>query len=122
MLKKLAAYNQLLPLLSDNSLPKVTLAMVIAVCMGFSVRLAYEWGNNTITFKNSVIRLVFALCLSYLCLFVWMDYKIKHSVIYWIFGFCLMSMEVVYEFVKMIELGIKGYVQRLFNYFLARNE
>lgn len=122
MLKKLTAYNQLLPLLGDSSLPKVTLAMIIAGCMGFSVRLAYEWGKNTITFKTSVIRLIFSVCLSYFSLFIWMDYNIKHNVIYWIAGFCLMSMEVVYEAVKLIEMGLKGYLQNLFRKFLAKDE
>ena len=122
MLKTINAYNQLLPLLSDEGLPQVSLVTIIAGCIGFSFRIAYNWSRNILSLKNLIIRLVFAIGLCFLLLIAWQDYNIQHNVVYWIAGFCSMSLEVVNEAVKVMELGIRGYGKKLINYLTARNE
>lgn len=119
MLKALQSYNQLLPLLSSEGMPHISLSMIIAGCIGFSIRIAYNWERNGLTAKDIIIRLIFAFGLSYMFLFASHDFDTKRNVVFFICGICAMSMEIVNALVKVMQYMITFYQNKILN---SKNE
>lgn len=109
-------------LLNTDGLPRFTVTIIIGIVIGLSARFGYEWGKNTFRWKNSFIRLIYALCLSYLLMSLWVDFDIKKNIIYWIAGLCACSMEVINELLKVIEVGFKQWIRNKVNSFLGKHD
>lgn len=109
-------------LLLDDSVPRFTVSIMLSIIMGLSVRIAYEWGRNTLTLKESIIRAVFAVCIGYMLMFLWQDIDIKHKIVYYTFGISLLSMEIVNELIKVLSMGIKAYLRNKINNLIAKHE
>ena len=109
-------------LLVDTGLPMFSLPVVMAIFLGFIFRITYNWNNNTITWKDTIVRLVFALGSCYLLLFAWIDWAITYNMVYTACGVSFMSLEIVNEANNLIQLGIKRWSKKVINSILAKDE
>jgi len=122
MLKTYAPAILLIPLLLDDSLPGFTLPIMLTMFLGFSVRLGLNWKDNTITFKDSIIRIVCGISFTYIAMFVWKDFEVKHNIIYTVFAISFVSLELAVQGSNLIQMGIRGWAQKWINYLLAKND
>lgn len=109
-------------LILDESVPRFTVPIIISIVIGLTARLGYEWGKNTLTLKNAVIRILYAFCLSYLLMFLWQDLKPKYNIVYFIAGVCALSMEIINESLKVGEIGFKNWLRNKVNSLIGKND
>lgn len=109
-------------LLVQADVPNFTLPMLLAMICGFAVRLGLDWSNSSITWKNTIIQLIYAVSLSYMGLFAWVDFKIKWNIVYYQAGVSCFSIVVVSEIRKAFEVGIKSYFRRLISNIMAKDD
>lgn len=109
-------------LLVHSDVPNFTLPMLLAMVCGFSVRLGLDWSNSRISWKNTIIQLIYAVSLSYMGLFAWNDFNIRWNIVYYQFTVSCFSIVVVYEGRKAIELGVKNYFRRLISNIMAKDD
>lgn len=93
----------------------------LAIIMGFLLRIVIEWNNGTITLKKSLIQAVMSLCLCYLCVLVWRDYKPAVKLEYYLFFCSLFSVFIVGVAERTVKLGISGYAKILLKKVLAED-
>lgn len=107
---------------NKEGLPTFTIPVLMALLIAFSMRIVSKFSNNTITFKDSFIRFVYAFLLCYMALFIWEDFGITHNPVYAAFVIGLLSMEIVSELIKVLEVGLKARVKKWINNIAAKNE
>lgn len=102
--------------------PEMNFYTLIGLLIGLSIRFTFNWSNGTITFKNCIIRLIYAVSISYLVLSVWKDFKIDRNPVYMIAAVGILSSEIVNEGIKILELGLKGYIKNWLNKLIAKDD
>lgn len=106
----------------QGNLPQFTLPVLVGMLMGLSIRLTFNVSNNTLTFKNSILRLINAIVICYLILIIWDDYKISKNPVYAAFITGFLSMEIVNEIAKILNIGLRAYGRKWINFLLAKDD
>lgn len=101
--------------------PKFYIGSALAIFAGFTLRIAIEWNNSSLTWKKSLIQAIFSLCLCYLSILFWRDYTPNVKLEYYLFFCSLFSVFIVGVLEKTFKMGLSGYARLLLKKALAED-
>ena len=93
----------------------------LAIIMGLILRIAIEWNNDSLSWKKSLISVIFSLCLCYLSVLFWRDYTPKVKLEYYLFFCSLFSVFIVGVLEKVFKMGFMSYFKLLVRGALAED-
>lgn len=105
-----------------EGLPELNLFVLIGLVIGLSGRIVYNISKNTITVKNSLVRVVYGLIIGVLMHFAIHDFEITTSPVYVASAAGFLSMEIINEIASALELGLKGYCRKWINNLLLKHD
>lgn len=83
-----------------------------AIILAFLLRIAMEWGNNTLTFKSATIQAVCTLSLCFVSIYVWHDFlKYKRGFEIYVFFSSLFSVFIVGEIDTAFKIGFRKWLK-----------
>lgn len=94
---------------------------LLAVFMGFLLRIIIDWKDNTISWKNSLIQAGMSLILCSMCVVVYSDLQPKLRIEYFLFFCSLFSVFIIGLLEKVFKLGLSGYARLLLKRVLAED-
>jgi len=92
---------------------------VIAVAMGFLLRVMIELKNHTFTWRNSFIQAVMSLCLCYLCALGYRDFGLRFKIEWYLFFCSCFSVFIVGLLEKTMKMGLTSYARFLLRKVMA---
>lgn len=101
--------------------PKFYIGSILAIIAGFTLRIAVDWNNDTISWKKSLIQAIFSLCLCYLSVLFWRDYTPNVKLEYYLFFCSLFSVFIVSVLEKTFKMGLLGYARVLVKKVMAED-
>lgn len=101
--------------------PKFYIGCLLAIVMGFTLRIAIEWNNNALSWKKSFIQALMSLVLCYVSVIVWRDITPNVKLEYYLFFCSLFSVFIVGLLEKVFKLGLSGYARILLRRVLAED-
>lgn len=101
--------------------PKFYIGSALAILAGFTLRIAIEWNNSSLTWKKALIQAIFSLCLCYLSILFWRDYTPNVKLEYYLFFCSLFSVFIVGVLEKTFKMGLLGYARVLVKKVMAED-
>lgn len=113
-------WSVLFLILATDTLPNMELPLVVALLIGFSIRISFNWGKNILTWKDALMRLTYAFGIFYLMVLTGFKYEqtVYPVVSTAILGF--MSMEIINQAEVLILNGIKNYLRNIIDNLKAK--
>lgn len=121
MLKSDIRLTVLLTLMPIGVLAQVTIEHAFALFMGLSLRIAYNYHRNIITFKDSLIRVVCAIGVSYAILNFQKYFFTGTSPIFAIFFSSMISLEIVIMSIEITKTSFKEWFRGKIKQFIGTN-
>lgn len=83
-----------------------------ALILAFLLRIALEWGKETLTFKSSVIQAISTLALCFVSIYIWKDFlKYGKGFEIYVFFCSLFSVFIVGEIEVVFKIGFRKWIK-----------
>lgn len=83
-----------------------------AIILAFLLRIAIEWGKNTLTFKSATIQAISTLSLCFVSIYIWHDFlKYNKGFEIYVFFSSLFSVFIVAEIDIAFKIGFRKWLK-----------
>lgn len=83
-----------------------------AIVLAFLLRIALEWGKDTLTFKSAIIQAICTLALCFVSIYVWHDFlKWNRGFEIYVFFSSLFSVFIVGEIDVVFKIGFRKWLK-----------